>query len=155
MMQTTSDPSNSPTPPGLTEITVIVNRSGAHRRKRFMGQLLVRWLQPTTNEEGTEVLNVYRTAKRQYALHKRVVADWDFSEGDPDHWGNPENWGVRNGFLRKLMGFGWDWETFKESGDYSLQVFATLQELKAHVSSGLYEAVTQAMEGPEIEDLDI
>lgn len=140
---------------GLTEITVIVNGEGAHRRKRFVGQLLVRWLQPMKDEEGTEVLCVYVTAGNQYALHKRIVADWDYYEGDPDYWGNPDNWGVRNGLLRKMMGFGWDWEKFKESGSYSLQVFKTLEELKLHVSADLFEAVSHAMTGPEIEDLDI
>ena len=140
---------------GLQEITVIVNGNGAHRRKRFIGQLLVRWLQPTSSEEGTEILCVYITAQKQYALHTRIVPDWDFSEGDPDYWGNPKNWGVKNEFLRKLMGFGWDWETFKESGTYSLQVFKTPEELKPHVSSDLFQAVSQAMDGPEIEDLDI
>ena len=88
-------------------------------------------------------------------LHARTISDWDFSEGDPDYWGNPDNWGVRNGFLKKLMGFGWDWETFKESGDYTLQVFEALEDLKAYVSDDLFKAVSQAMEGPEIEDLDI
>ena len=155
-MQSTS-PNNAKTPRerGLEEITVIVNGSGAHRRKRFVGQLLVRWLQPTKNEEGTEILCVYITAGKQYALHTRIIPDWDYSEGDPDYWGNPANWGVKNEFLRKLMGFGWDWETFKVSGDYSLQVFETLEKLKAHVSSELFQAVSQAMDGPEIEDLDI
>jgi EXLDI family protein len=150
-----SNNTNISTQRGLEEVTVIVNRSGAHRRKRFMGQILVRWLQPTKNEEGTEVLSVYRTAGNQYALHTRIVPDWDYSEGDPDYWGNPKNWGVGNGILQKLMGFGWNWETFKESGDYSLQVFKTVEDLKAHVSRELYEAVSQAMDGPEIEDLDI
>jgi EXLDI family protein len=155
MQSTSSNNPNTPTERGLEEITVIVNGNGAHRRKRFRGQLLVRWLQPTKNEEGTEILCVYITAGKQYALHTRIVPDWDFSEGDPDHWGNPENWGVRNGFLRKLMGFGWDWETFKMSGNYTLQIFETLEKLKAHVSSDLFQAVSQAMDGPEIEDLDI
>jgi EXLDI family protein len=155
MQSTSSNTPNESNRPGLQEITVIVNRQGAHRRKRFRGQLLVRWLQPTANEEGTEVLNVYRTAGQRYALHTRVVPEWDCSEGDPDYWGNPDNWGVQNGFLKKLMGFGWDWETFKESGDYSFQVFDTLEHLKSHVSKDLYQAISQAMEGPEIEDLDI
>jgi EXLDI family protein len=53
------------------------------------------------------------------------------------------------------MGFGWNWETFKESGDYTLQVFETLEELKAGVSNDLYQAVSQAMTGPDIEDKDI
>jgi len=149
------DNSNTAAERGLAEVTVIVNGNGAHRRKRFIGQLLVRWLQPTKNEEGTEILCVYITAGKQYALHTRTIPDWDCSEGDPDYWGNPENWGVRNGFLKKLMGFGWDWETFKESGNYTLQVFETLEKLKSHVSSDLFQAVSQAMDGPEIEDLDI
>ena len=155
MQATSVSTPNMSTQSGLEEITVIVNRNGAHRRKRFMGQILVRWLQPTKNEEGTEILSVYITAGKQYALHTRTIPDWDYSEGDPDYWSNPENWGVKNGVLRNLMGFGWDWETFKESGDYSLKVFKTLEELKSHVSSDLYEAVSQAMEGPDIEDLDI
>jgi EXLDI family protein len=155
MQSKSSNNANSSTQRGLEEITVIVNRSGSHRHKRFIGQLLVRWLQPTDNEEGTEVLSVYITAKKQYALHTRTIPDWDFSEGDPDYWGNPQNWGVGNGFLRKLMGFGWDWETFKESGDYSLQVFKTIEDLKPHISDDLYRTLSQAMEGPEIEDLDI
>jgi EXLDI family protein len=155
MQSQSSNNTNNSTQRGLEEVTVIVNRSGAHRRKRFMGQLLVRWLQPTNNEEGTEILSVYITAGKQYALHTRTIADWDFSEGDPDYWGNPKNWGVGNGLLRRLMGFGWDWETFKESGDCSFQVFKTIEDLAAHVPKDLVKAVSQAMDGPEIEELDI
>ncbi len=155
MQSQSSDNTNMSTQRGLEEVTVIVNRSGAHRRKRFMGQLLVRWLQPTNNDEGTEILSVYITAGKQYALHTRTIPDWDFSEGDPDYWGNPKNWGVGNGILRRLMGFGWDWETFKESGDYSFQVFKTIEDLEAHVPNDLFKAVSQAMDGPEIEALDI
>lgn len=152
-MQSTA--SNTSNVSGLEQITVIVNGNGAHRRKRFMGQLLVRWLQPTKDEEGTEVLKVYRTAGRKYALHTRIVPDWDYEGGDPDYWGNPKHWGVGNGWLKRLMGFGWDWETFKESGMYTLQVFDTLEAMKPYISANLYTAVSQAMEGPEIEDLDI
>ena len=155
MQSKSSNNTNMSTQRGLEEITVIVNRNGAHRRKRFIGQILVRWLQPTKNEEGTEILSVYITAGKQYALHTRTIADWDFSEGDPDYWGNPENWGVKKGLLRSLMGFGWDWETFKESGDYSLQIFKTIEALEAHVPYELFKAVSQAMDGPEIEVLDI
>jgi EXLDI family protein len=140
---------------GFDEIAVIVGNTGAHRRKRFLGQRLVRWLQPAANGKGTEILNVYRTAGKRYALHTRSIPDWPFSGGDPDYAGDPKNWGVGTGFLQRLMSWGYDWETFKESGDYSLQVFETLEELKAHVSSDLYQAVSQAMEWPEIEELDI
>jgi EXLDI family protein len=140
---------------GLDEITVIVNRDGAQRRKRFMGQRLVKWLQPTDDGKGTEVLNVYHTAGKRYALHTRSIPHWPVAGGDPEYAGDPNNWGVGNGFLQKLMSWGYDWESFKESGDYTLQVFETLEELKSHVSSDLYSAVIQSMEGPEIEELDI
>lgn len=164
---------------GLDEITVIVNSEGAHRRKRFLGQRLVRWLQETSNGKGTEILNVYRTAGKRYALHTHTIPDWELSWGDPEIAGDPQNWlgfgtrlnprekaaldeysantknrGIGN-FLQRLMTWGYDWESFQESGNYSLQVFETLEELKPHVSDDLYKAITLAMEGPEIEDLDI
>jgi EXLDI family protein len=140
---------------GLDEITVIVNGQGAHRRKRFMGQRLVRWLQPAAKAKGTEVLNIYRTAGKRYALHTRFIPNWDLSAGDPDQVGDPNSWGVGKGFVQKILSWGYDWESFKESGDYSLEVFETLEELKAHVSDDVFQMVSRAMEGPEIEELDI
>jgi EXLDI family protein len=140
---------------GLEDVTVIVNSQGAHRRKRFVGQRLVRWLQPKAKGKGTEVLSVYRTAGKRYALHTRSITNWDLSAGDPDQVMDPNNWGVGNGFWQKIMSWGHDWEGFKESGDYTFQVFETLEALKAHVSDELFEAVSLAMEGPEIEELDI
>ena len=140
---------------GFDEITVTVNGEGAHRQKRFLGQRLVRWLQPISKGKGTEVLNVYRTLHNRYALHKRSIPDWPFSGGDPDYMANPKNWGLGSGFLQKLASWGYDYENFKESGTYTLQVFDTLEDLKPHVSGDLFQAVSQAMEGPEIEDLDI
>lgn len=141
---------------GLDEFTVIVNTEGAHRRKRFVGQRLVRWLQQTPDGLGTEILNVYHTAGNRYALHTRSIPDWILSWGDPDITRHPERWGIADGILKRFTSWGYaNWETFKEAGDYSLQVFDTLEELKPHVSDELYRAVTQAMEGPEIEDIDI
>jgi EXLDI family protein len=140
---------------GLEEITVMVNAQGAHRRKRFLGQRLIRWLQAAENGKGTEILNVYRTAGKRYALHTRKMPDWDLAWGDPQYVGDPNSWGVGRGFLQKILSWGYDWDHFKESGDYLLQVFESLEELKAHVPDDLYRAVSQAMEGPEIEELDI
>jgi EXLDI family protein len=140
---------------GLDEITVIVNREGAHRRKRFVGQRLVRWVQPTANGKGTEIQNVYRTAGNRYALHTRSLTEWELAWGDPEFAGDPDKWGLGNGLLKRVASWGFDWETFKTSGDYSLQVCETLEDLKAHISNDLFAAVSQAMAGPEIEDLDI
>ncbi len=140
---------------GFDEITVIVNGKGAYRRKRFVGQRLVRWLQATADGKGTEILNVYHTAGGRYVLHTRSVPHWKLSTGDPDYVADPKNWGVGNGLLKKLSTWGYDYEAFKESGNFTLQVFDTLEDLKPHISEDLYKAVSQALEGPEIEDLDI
>lgn len=140
---------------GLDEITVMVNSEGAHRYKRFIGQSLVRWVQPTRNNKGTEVMNVYRTAGKRYALHTRTLPDWKPEFGDPDHAGDPDNWGIGKGIFQKIASWGYDWETFKKSGNYTLQVFDTIEDLKPQLSDDLYKAVTLAMEGPEIEELDI
>jgi EXLDI family protein len=141
---------------GFEEVTLIVNSQGAHRRKRFLGYRLARWLQPTASGKGTEILNVYRTAGNRYALHTRSIGDWELSWGDPDTARHPKNWGVADGILKKLTSWGYDdWDAFKEAGDYTLVVFETLEELKPHVSGELYKMVNHAMEGPEIEELDI
>jgi EXLDI family protein len=140
---------------GFNEITVLVNGPGAQGRKRFLGQRLVRWLQATPDGKGTEVLNVYRTAGNRYALHTRSIPHWKLSAGDPDYMADPKNWGVGNGLLKRISTWGYDFEAFKEFGTFILQVFDTLEDLKPHVSEDLYRAVSQAMEGPEIEDLDI
>jgi EXLDI family protein len=140
---------------GMDEITVIVNTEGAHRRKRFMGQRLVRWVQAGAKGKGTEVQSVYRTAGKRYALHTRSIPDWELSWGDPEQVGDPNNWGVGNGLLQKVLSWGHDWERFKESGNYTLQVFETLEDLKGHISDELFQAVSLAMEGPEIEEMDI
>jgi EXLDI family protein len=140
---------------GFTEFTVIVNGEGAHRRKRFLGQRLVRWLQPTAQGQGTLVTSVYRTAKKRYAVHTRSISNWEFAWGDPEQIADPNNWGVGKGLLQKILSWGSDWESFKESGNYTLQVYDSLEELKAHIPDDLYRVVAQAMEGPDIEDLDI
>ena len=140
---------------GLDEVTVIVNTAGAHRRKRFTGQRIVRWLEATPDGKGTNILSVYRTAGKRYALHTRSLSDWEVSWGDPEYVHDPKNWGVGNGLLKKIVSIGFDWEGQKETGDFSLQIFETLEELKMHVSDDLYRLIIEAKEGPEIEDLDI
>jgi len=138
----------------LDEITVIVNTDGAHRRKRFLGQRLARRLEKIPKGKGTEIQNVYRTAGKRYALHTRTMTDWELSWGDPEQVGDPNNWGIGSNLLQKIMSWGYDWETFKESGDYSLQVFETLEDLKAHVSNDFCKVVSLAMDGPDIEELN-
>lgn len=140
---------------GLDEITVLVGTYSVRQPKRFIGVRLVRWLQATADGKGTEILNVYRTAKGNYALHTRTVPYWALSDGDPDYMGDPKNWGLGKGLLMRIASVGHDWETFKESGDYKLQVFESLEALKPHISSELYQAVVLAGDNPDVEILDI
>lgn len=141
---------------GFDEITVIVNGDGAHRRKRFQGYVLVRWLQPTPDGKGTVILNVYRTAGNRYALHTRTIADWELEWGDPDIHRHPKRWGIADGIIKHFSSWGYDdWETYKEVGHYTLDIFDTLEDMKPHVSAELYSMIGRAMEGPEIEDIDI
>jgi len=140
---------------GLDEITVLVGTAGAHKQKRFMGTRLARWLQNRAKGKGIEILNVYHTAGKRFALHTRTMPDWKLEFGDPEKAGDPDNWGIGNGILQKVMSWGYDWTTFKQSGDYALEVFETLEELKTHIPDDLFKAVNQVMDLPETEDLDI
>ncbi len=139
----------------LDEITVLVGTAAIHKQKRFVGTRLARWIQKRAKGKGIEILNVYRTAGKRFALHIRTMPDWQEEFGDPDLAGDPNNWGIGNGFLKKILSWGYDWETFKVSGEHTLEVFETLEELKAHIPDVLFKLVTQVMDGPEIEDLDI
>jgi EXLDI family protein len=140
---------------GLDEITVLVGTGGAHKQKRFIGTRLARWLQNRAQGKGIEILNVYHTAGKRFALHTRTMPDWKEEFGDPDYAGDPNSWGIGNGILQKILSWGYDWEGFKVSGDYSLEVFETLEELKPHIPADLFRVVTQVMDLPETEDLDI
>ena len=140
---------------GLDEITVIVGMGGIRQQKRFMGTRLARWYQDRKNGKGVEILNVYRTAKQRFALHTHTLPDWKEEYGDPEQALDPKNWGIGNSFLQKIISWGFDWQLYLENGDYSLEVFDTLEELKAHIPDGLYQAVNQMLNLPDTEDLDI
>jgi EXLDI family protein len=140
---------------GLDEITVLVGTAGIHKQKRFMGTRLARWLQKRAKGKGIEILNVYHTAGKRFALHTRTMPDWELAFGDPEQVGDPNSWGIGNGILQKVMSWGYDWTTFKQSGDYALEVFETLEELKTHIPDDLFRAIVQVMDLPETEDLDI
>jgi EXLDI family protein len=140
---------------GVEEITVLVGTGGAHKQKRFMATRLARWIQQRPKGKGVEILNVYYTAGKRFALHTRTMPEWELAFGDPEQVGDPNNWGVGKGILQKVLSWGYDWTTFKQSGDYSLEVFETLEELKPHIPDELFKAVNQVMNLPETEDLDI
>jgi EXLDI family protein len=136
---------------GWNEITVLVGGGSVLQRKRFLGLLLVRQLQPTNGGKGTTILTVYQTAKGRFALHTRSISDWRLEWGDPDFLGNRKNWDV----WERMTAWMTNWEAFNMSGEFSLQVFDTLTDLQAHLPQDLYQAVEQAMKLSPLEDLDI
>jgi hypothetical protein len=47
------------------------------------------------------------------------------------------------------------WGSWEQPGEYQLDVFDDVEPLKERLPEELYQAVSQAMRGPAIEDLDI
>lgn len=48
-----------------------------------------------------------------------------------------------------------DWSTLTEGGEYDMEVYDTLEDLKSHISEEFYAAVAQRLRGDDVEFLDI
>jgi EXLDI family protein len=48
-----------------------------------------------------------------------------------------------------------DWSTWTEGGEYDMEVYDTLDDLKPHISEEFYAAVAQRLRGDDVEFLDI
>jgi EXLDI family protein len=48
-----------------------------------------------------------------------------------------------------------DWSTWTEGGEYDMEVYDTLEDLKPHISEEFYAAVAQRLRGDDVEFLDI
>lgn len=48
-----------------------------------------------------------------------------------------------------------DWSTWTEGGEYDMEVYETLEDLKPHISEEFYAAVAQRLRGDDVEFLDI
>ncbi|HEY7851320.1 MAG TPA: EXLDI protein, partial [Ktedonobacterales bacterium] len=48
-----------------------------------------------------------------------------------------------------------DWSDWSNGGDYDMEVYESLEELKPHISDELYAAVARALRGDDVEFLDI
>ncbi len=116
---------------GFEEITVKVGKV-AYSKKRFMGRLLASGYVGNRYEPEHQRLNVYQTAKGKLALYIRRGPNFasDPREDDSEDWN-------------------------EEPNEYRLEVYDTLDELKKHIPTDLYEAVSQALRDDAIELLDI
>ncbi len=125
---------------GFEEITVRVG-TGARRRQRFVGVLLVEWSRSTSERE--ETYRVFRSRSGKYVLHLKRSSESVWTAGTD---GQTTGW-------RKHFASDQQWGTLPKTA--SLEVFDDLDSLRKHVPHELYTLVEAAAEQPVIEDLDI
>ncbi len=125
---------------GFEDITVRVGL-GSGRKVRFTGVLVGEWMDSTPNR--SERLRVFRGRTGKYVLHV---------ERSPEFWmvdaeGKPAGW-------RGHLGIG----NVKYGGsprESTLEVLATLDELRDKVPSELFDMVSRSARQPSVEELDI
>lgn len=130
---------------GYEEITVKVG-PGAGRKVRFTGVLLGDWGRSTG--KTVETYQVYRSQKGKFVVHTERSANWVWTAGDP----TAENPGT----LRNLMNMFSANQTWgSNQGERTLDVYDTVDDLRAHLPAELYDLIHTLIEQPPIEDLDI
>lgn len=134
---------------GHREITLTVGERGRQRRKQFIGTPLLSWRAPAprgrlTRETRREFFTVYRTAREQFAVHKRAfLALTAFAEEDAArHWNDPQNWPDPQGRANEIS-------------DADLQVYPDADRLGGAVPAELAERVADILSSPDTEVLDI
>jgi len=123
---------------GFDEITV---RVGPGKGRRFTGVLLGEWV--NTNSNRVEAFRVYRGRTGKFVLHIERSADYAMV----DAAGKPAGW-------RGYLGIG-SISYGNSPGESTLDVFATVDELRERIPSQLYDMVASSARQPAVEDLDI
>ena len=121
---------------GFDEITVRVGPK-ARRKVRFTGVLLGTWGNNNT------AVNVYRSRSGKFVIHTQWNPDWSSRSGD----GKPGGW-------RAWLGIG-DFSWVGSTGDSTLEVVNTVDELRDRLPAELFDMVAVAAQQPAVEDLDI
>lgn len=121
---------------GFDEITVRVGPK-AGRKVRFSGVLLGTWGNNNT------AINVYRSRSGKFVVHTQRSADWTTRDAD----GKPAGW-------RSWLGIG-DYTWTGSTGEFTLEVFDTVEALRAKIPPELFDLVATAAQQPPVEDLDI
>lgn len=126
---------------GWDEIIVRVGQAGS-RKQRFVGVSLGEWRESSDDGIVMDSYHVYRSRGGKFVLHTQH-SDWnELSEQG--------NWLKGLGDWRTLLGIGSpNW------GNFTLDVFETLEELRDRVPPQFFTMVVQAAEHPTVEDLDI
>ena len=125
---------------GFDEITVRVG-PGKGRKVRFVGVLVGEWYQSSWSRP--EAFRVYLGRTGKFVVH--VERSPDYSMVDQD--GKPAGW-------RGYLGIG-NISYGTSPGESTLEVVATLEELRERIPSQLFDIVAGSAKQPTVEDLDI
>ena len=125
---------------GFEDVTVRVGLGGG-RKVRFNGALVGEWFDTQANR--AEHFRVFRGRTGKYVLH--VERGPEFSMVDAE--GKPAGW-------RGHLGIG-DVRYSGSPRESTLEVVATLDELRDRVPPELFEMVTRSARQPTLEELDI
>ena len=125
---------------GYDEIVVRVGL-GKGRKVRFTGVLLGEWVNTTPSR--VETFRVYRGRTGKFVLHIERSPDWTMVDAE----GKPAGW-------RGYLGIG-NISYGSSPGESTLEVIASLDELRAKIPPQLYDMVIPSTQQPAVEDLDI
>ncbi|WP_433293265.1 EXLDI protein [Actinoplanes sp. CA-030573] len=129
---------------GYDEITVRVG-PGPGRKVRFIAVPLGEWGRSTATT--VESYKVFRSQKGKFVVHL---------ERSPDHvWRAGENPGEGGGWRTLLNAFSPNQTWGSNSGERTLEVYDTAEDLRAHIPAELYDLIEASLAEPAIEDLDI
>jgi EXLDI family protein len=125
---------------GFDEIIVRVG-PGKGRKVRFTGVLLGEWVNSSFSR--VETFRVYRGRTGKFVLHTERSPDYTMLDAE----GKPAGW-------RGYLGIG-NISYANTPGESTLEVIATLDELRERIPPQLYELVAGPAQRPAVEDLDI
>ena len=126
---------------GFDDLTVRVGVGGSGRKVRFTGVLVGEWMD-MADKRHTEY-RVYRGRTGKYVLHIERSPDWWAVDAE----GKPAGW-------RAWLGIG-DVRYGSVPRESTVEVVATLEELRDKVPPELFDMVARSARQPGVEELDI
>jgi EXLDI family protein len=126
---------------GFDEIVVRVGPEPS-RNVRFVGMLLGEWETSTPNRD--ETYRVYRGRAGKFVVHVERSPEHTVVDGK----GKPAGW-LAN------LGLDWNATTTMSSGQATLDVIESLDDVRNRVPQQLFEIVASSVLQPSVEDLDI
>lgn len=147
---------------GFEEITIKEGEKGTYTRKRFYGKELARTHISDRESKRATVLTVYQTAKNRFALYTKETSIWSLNEFVNNVNKKTEDISEKlfpdkiNEKINRKLNVDWDEDMALSSkpNKYRLDVYESLDELKAHIPEDLNQAVTKTLYD-EDEFLDI